>query len=146
MAYIGVLVVGILVSWLTHRLFMGRLLNLTKISKEVRNRITEKSGTPAIEEIELPFREMETRLSDWVGELEIVLYASAIVYNYPEFIAAWFATKFVASHKTWAPEPFGRTFYNRALFGSGLNILLGFFTGKIAVWVIGLLGPVPHLR
>lgn len=32
-------------------------------------------------------------------------------------------------NKLWAQEPNGRTFYNRSLFGSGLNILVGAATG-----------------
>jgi hypothetical protein len=140
LAYIAAVALGIFVSWGTQQVFMRKILNLTNLSEKLRSRIAIKTGEPAIEETQLPIREMETGLSDWVGAMEIVLYASAVVYNYPSFIAAWFATKFVASHKTWAPEPFGRTFYNRALFGSGLNILLGFFTGKMALWAIWYVG------
>src|SRR5579863_8285480 len=93
MAYTGVLVVGLLVSTVIQQLFMRKFLGLTKISEEARSRIAKFSGLPVVEDIPLPFRQMATGLSDWVGALEIILYASAVVYNYPEFIVAWFATK-----------------------------------------------------
>lgn len=137
LAYIVAVGIGVVIAFGIQRLFMHKLLNLTRISEKLRGRLAESTGT----DIPLPVREMETELPRWVGGIEIVLYASAIVYNYPSFIAAWFATKFVSSHKTWADEPFGRAFYNRALFGSGLNILLGFFTGKAAQWAIWRVGP-----
>src|SRR2546422_8516713 len=76
------------------------------------------------------------RLNEWVGAIEIALYASSVVFEHPEFIAVWLATKYVAFFRSWGEEPVGRTFYNRSLFGSGLNILLGFFTGRVAQWAI----------
>jgi hypothetical protein len=81
-------------------------------------------------------RHVGTLLQDWVGVIEIILYASSVVFEHPEFIAVWFATKYVSSYHTWSRDPVGRSFYNRSLFGSGLNILIGYFTGRAALWAI----------
>ena len=75
-------------------------------------------------------------LASWVGAMEIVLYASSVVFGHPEFIAVWFATKYICVWRGWAEEPAGRTFYNRSLFGSGLNILLGFAAGTATRWAV----------
>lgn len=77
------------------------------------------------------------QLQPWVGAIEIIPYAFSIVVEHPEFIAVWFATKYIAVWRNWGEDPAARTFYNRGLFGSGLNILLGFATGQVALWVIG---------
>ena len=75
-------------------------------------------------------------LQRWLGAIEIILYSSSVVFGHPEFIAVWFGTKYVASYRFWHEKATGRAFYVRSLFGSGLNILLGFFTGKTALWAI----------
>jgi len=85
-------------------------------------------------------RHIGTQGQGWVGTIEIFLYASSVVFGHPEFIVAWFATKYVSSYHTWSKDPIGRTFYNRSLFGSGLNILLGFLTGECAVAAISHFG------
>jgi hypothetical protein len=85
-------------------------------------------------------RHIGTQLQGWVGTIEIFLYASSVVFGHPEFIVAWFATKYVSSYHTWSKDPVGRTFYNRSLFGSGLNILLGFITGECALAAISHFG------
>lgn len=73
-----------------------------------------------------------TRLQGYVGTIEIIIYATAIVYDYPGFIAVWFATKYVSSWRQWGEDALGRTFYNRSLFGSGLSLLIGTATGGLA--------------
>lgn len=66
-----------------------------------------------------------TRLQEWVGAIEVLLYSSSIVFGYPQFIAVWLGTKYIAAYRTWSEDPVGRTFYNRSLFGSALNVLIG---------------------
>ena len=68
--------------------------------------------------------------------MEIILYASSVVFGHPEFIAVWFATKYICVWRGWGEDPVSRTFYNRSLLGSGLNILLGFATGTVARWAV----------
>lgn len=76
------------------------------------------------------------RFQGYVGAIEIILYATAVVYRHPEFILLWFATKYISSMRYWVETPLGRTFYNRSLFGSGLSILLGVITGGCAQFAI----------
>jgi len=77
-----------------------------------------------------------TGLQGWVGTMEIILFSSSIVFGFPGFIGVWLATKYVAAYKTWARDPVGRTFYNRSLFGTGLNILIGSATGGASTLAI----------
>ena len=74
-----------------------------------------------------------------IGRLENILYPSAVVFDVPAVILVWFATKYVVTWNRWTWSPMGRTFYNRSLFGSGLNILLGVVIGGIAKVVIAAL-------
>jgi len=118
-----------------------------KIIHNARRRmkdLQEKLTGTTIEEESGPHSILGGTLNARVGAIEIVLYASSVVFGHPEFIPVWFATKYVAAFKHWTEEPVGRAFYNRSLFGSGLNILLGFFTGVFAQWVIGRLAPALH--
>jgi hypothetical protein len=155
LSYIFVIGAGVLVSWGLQTLVGKVFLNPLKIELDARERVKkllEKAKTEAQKRgIELgesigpkPLQagHLGTGLQAWVGTIEIIIYASSVVFDHPEFIAVWFATKYVSGYKTWAEEPVGRTFYNRSLVGSGLNIVIGFFTGKIALWAIGFVGPV----
>ena len=72
--------------------------------------------------------------------MEIILYASSVVYGYHQFIAVWLATKYIASWKKWGETGIGRTLHNRSLFGSGLNVLAGVLTGLVAKYVIVSIG------
>ena len=110
--------------------------------KKLQDQLEDKTSEPSTWQ----YGHLETGLQAWVGTIEIIIYASSVVFGHPEFIAVWFATKYVAAYKTWAEEPVGRTFYNRSLFGSGLNLLIGFFTGRAALWAISLVGPVLPLH
>jgi hypothetical protein len=145
LVYILVVVVGVFVSSGTQWLFTQQFLNPIKTAQEAHERVKrleEKlTGVKPTKEPEWQFGHLGTGLQGWVGAIEIILYASSVVFEHPEFIAVWFATKYVAAYKTWAEEPVGRTFYNRSLFSSGLNILLGFFTGRTAMWAISHVGP-----
>jgi hypothetical protein len=134
LVYVAVVIVGVFVSGRTQWFFMHKVL---KSETVVRKALKGIEGDPAAK---LPSGHLGTKLQEWVGAIEIILYASSVVFGYPEFIAVWFATKYVSSYKTWAKEPVGRTMYNRSLFGSGLNILLGFFTGRVALWAISYFG------
>ncbi|HEV2224434.1 MAG TPA: hypothetical protein VGR84_15685 [Candidatus Acidoferrales bacterium] len=141
--YIVVVAAGVMISWGAQRFFLKVLLDPVKVVQKARERVMKLQEKPDGEGAKLPewqFGHLGTGLQEWVGTIEIILYASSVVFGYPEFIAAWFATKYVASYKTWAKEPVGRTFYNRSLFGSGLNILIGFFTGRLAMWAIWRVG------
>jgi hypothetical protein len=161
LAYIFVVGVGTLVSWGLQALVGKVLLEPVKLELDLRERVKKlveklkeeskkrKMDLQLDESVKPPAAQpghLGTGLQEWVGTIEIIIYASSVVFEHPEFIAVWFATKYVAAYKTWAEEPVGRTFYNRSLFGSGLNIVIGFFTGKFALWLISLVGPVPPLR
>lgn len=144
LVYVFVVALGVVVSQVAQWLFLGVVLNPVRIARKARDRVRHLQREVEGREAKLPewqFGHLGTGLQRWVGTIEIILYASSVVFGYPEFIAAWFATKYVASYRTWAKEPVGRTFYNRSLFGSGLSILLGFFTGRVAMWAIWRVGP-----
>ncbi len=130
--FVVVVVVGVFVSSGLQHLLMQVVHKPEKVARNAKKRIGEAAES-------LDYRKeghLGTGLQGWVGGLEIILYASSIVFGYPQFIAVWFGTKYIAAYKTWGREPVGRTFYNRSLFGSGLNILLGAATGGIALWAI----------
>ena len=129
LAYTVVVIIGALVSWLIQWFVMRVVLDPKKLHEKLnkQNPSGAKDGSPLV----------GTRLQAPLGALEIILYASSVVFEHPEFIAVWFATKYVAGFNKWGEDTAGRTFYNRSLFGSGINILLGFFTGLTARWVIG---------
>lgn len=133
--YIAVVIVGVLVGgriqWLVMRVFLNPKKLHEKLNKE--NPSKAKDSSPLV----------GTQLQGPLGALEIILYASAVVFEHPEFIAVWFATKYVAGFNKWGEDTAGRTFYNRSLIGSGINILLGFFAGLVARWLVG---HVAHLN
>jgi hypothetical protein len=143
LVYVFAVAIGMLVSSLIQFFFMQVVMEpvetVRKTREKVRKLQEKLTGTP-VEEEHGQHIILGTRLNEWVGALEIVLYASSVVFEHPEFIGVWFATKYVATFRSWGKEPVGRTLYNRSLFGSGLNILLGFFTGKFALWAIGYVG------
>ncbi len=144
MAYILVVAAGVFVASALQWVFMSVFLEPSKVVREAHRRVEAFRARSAEEPADVvreprwrwQFEHLGTGLQGWVGAMEIVLYSTSIVFEHPEFIGIWFATKYVSSYKTWAREPVGRTFYNRSLFGSGLNILIGFFTGRIALWAI----------
>lgn len=151
LVYIGVVAVGVLVSLGLQHVFALVVFDPVKVVAEARKRakkLQEKLKAQLGDETpELPSWQVShlgTGLQGWVGAIEIILYASSVVFEHPEFIAVWFATKYVAAYKVWSEDPVGRTFYNRSLFGSGLNILIGFSTGRAALWAISLVGSVTH--
>ena len=151
LAYIFVVVGGVIVSWGTQSFFRLVFLDPIKLAQKAHKRVKDLEAKLAKElGEELPEEKVEpkwqfghlgTGLQGWVGAIGIIIYASSVVFGHLDFIAVWFATKYVAAYKTWAEEPVGRTFYNRSLFGSGLNILIGFFTGTVALWAIWRVGP-----
>jgi hypothetical protein len=114
---------GLLVSVGLGWLFMEKLLNPDSIAEDARKR-----GGPDYKKL----GHLGTNLQRWVGAIEILLYSSSVVFDHPQFIAVWLGTKYVVLYRTWGKESVGRTFYNRSLFGSGLNILIGAATGGIA--------------
>ncbi len=132
LVFVAVVAAGIVVSLAVQWLFMQKFLKPEKVAKDAAKRV----GSPVDSLDYKKLGHLGTGLQGWVGAMEIILYASSIVFGHPEFIAVWFGTKYIAAYKTWAKEPVGRTFYNRSLFGSGLNILLGAATGSIALWAI----------
>ncbi len=77
-------------------------------------------------------RSLGVGLQRWVGSIEIMLFAIAIAYREPILILLWVGAKYIASWGRWGRDQIGRTFYNRSLFGSGQNILLGIITGGFA--------------
>ena len=107
---------------------MQKLLDPDKVANDALKRIGRLPDGPDYRKL----GHLGTGLQPMVGAVEILLYPSSIVFGYPQFIAVWIGTKYVASYKTWGTEPVGRTFYNRSLFGSGVNILVGAATGGIA--------------
>jgi hypothetical protein len=130
--FVTVVVMGVLVSLGLQQLFMQVFLKPEKVAIAAAKRVG-KEGAP------LDYKKLGhlgTGLQRWVGTIEIILYSTSIVFGRPEFIAVWLGTKYVAAYRTWGKEPVGRTFYNRSLFGSGLNILLGAATGGLALWTI----------
>jgi hypothetical protein len=143
LAYLATLAVGAAISygiqWVVMSCLLEPVRTVTKTRAKMQRLQEELTGEAARLE-HGPYRELGTRLSGFVGALEIFIYASCVVFGQLEFIGVWFATKYVASFRSWGREPIGRTFYYRSLFGSGLNVLLGFFTGKAAVWMIWFVG------
>lgn len=125
---VSVISAGVVVSLGVQWLFMQKFLKPEKVAEDARKRVGAPVGLLDYKKL----GHLGTGLQGWVGAIEIILYASSIVFGHPEFIAVWFGTKYIAAYKTWAKEPVGRTFYNRSLFGSGLNILLGAITGGFA--------------
>lgn len=134
-AFIGMLGAGVVVSHLIMYGLMGRWLSHEKVLQKS----LEELGVPETEWDKYKKDLLGTEFHGFLGGIEIVLYATSIAYNKPEFIAVWFATKYVASWSSWDKTPIGRTFYNRALFGSGVNIVLGVITG----WLILSFAPLP---
>ncbi|HEV1995784.1 MAG TPA: hypothetical protein VGR03_15740 [Candidatus Acidoferrum sp.] len=118
---------------------MEPVATVRKTRQKIKRLQAKLTGT-SVEEEHGQHLILGTSLNAGVGAVEIALYASSVVFGHPEFIAVWFATKYVAFFRSWGKEPVGRTFYNRSLIGSGLNILLGFFTGKFALWAISHFG------
>ena len=133
LAYVITLVVGATVAVVVQTVLMCVFLDArTLIAKVLKD-------NPGAGEFRNS-RHIGTQVQGWGGTIEIFLYASSVVFGHPEFIVAWFATKYVSSYHTWSKDPVGRTFYNRSLFGSGLNILLGFLTGEGALAAISHFG------
>jgi hypothetical protein len=133
-SFLFVLVIGLgaILSLGVQHFFMYVLLKPEKVATDAANRV----GAPAEAWDYKRLGHLGTGLQRWVGAIEIILYSTSIVFGFPQFIAVWLGTKYVAFYRTWAREPVGRTFYNRSLFGSGLNILLGAATGGAALLAI----------
>ena len=134
--FIGVVAVGVFVfSLIMWGLMASRCLKPEKVLEKVLKRraafLSEKEQQE--ERKEQREKSLGSGLQIPVGALEIALYATSIAYGEPGFIAVWFATKYVASWRGWTSDPVGRTFYNRSLFGSGLNIVFGVITGWVAL-------------
>src|SRR5207245_8922555 len=129
-AILVVVVAGVLVSLGLQYVVMRVLLKPEKVAKAAAKRVGKAADSLDYKAL----GHLGTGLQTAVGAIEIILYSISIVFRHPEFIAVWLGTKYVAAYKTWGREPVGRTFYNRSLFGSGLNILLGAATGGLAVW------------
>lgn len=134
-AFIGMLGAGVVVSRLIMYGLMGRWLSQEKVLEKSLKRLEIPPDKQKVYREKL----LGTRFHGFLGGIEIVLYATSIAYNKPEFIGVWFATKYIASWTRWDESPIGRTFYNRALFGSGVNILLGVITG----WLLLSFAPLP---
>jgi hypothetical protein len=132
LAYVAVVTAGVFASLGIQELFMQHMLKPEKVAESAAKRVGAASGSLDYKKL----GHLGTGLQRWVGAMEVILYSSAFVFGYPQFIGVWFGTKYIAAYKTWAKEPVGRTFYNRSLFGSGLNILLGSATGGLALLVI----------
>ncbi len=124
-----VVIAGVLISLALQYVFMQVILNPEKIARKAAARVVASKRPLDYKSL----GHLGTGGQGWVGAIEIILYATAVFFKHPDFIGVWFATKYVAAYKTWAREPVGRTFYNRSLFGSGLNVLLGAATGGIAL-------------
>lgn len=144
MAYIGAVAVGVAVAAGVQNFFMETLWSREKVIERAAKALNE---TSAVNDAERLIARMRRRylhlvpgLHEPLGRLEIILYSSSIVFEHPEFIGIWFATKYVSSYRAWSDDPLGRMFYNRSLFGSGVNILIGFFTGRLARWAIWYFG------
>ena len=125
-----VVAVGAVVSHGIMRVVMHRLLEPGKVINDTLKRMN-------VPESEWEHRRRKIKnfgvgLQSWVGSIEIVLFAIAIVYRQPLLILLWVGAKYIASWGWWGQDQIGRTFYNRNLFGSGLNILLGIITGGFA--------------
>ena len=125
----GVILAGMILSGLIMHIIMGWCLNPKKVLKHS----LERARFPKNKWKEKREENIGSGLQIPVGALEIALYATSIAYGEPGFIAVWFATKYVASWRGWTSDPVGRTFYNRSLFGSGLNIVFGVITGWVAL-------------
>lgn len=133
--FIGILALGVVVS----RLIMYGLMGCWLSQEKVLQKTLERLSVPKEEWDKYKKKLVGPGFHGFLGGIETVLYATSIAYNKPEFIAVWFATKYIASWSRWDESPVGRTFYNRALFGSGVNIVLGVITG----WFILGFAPLP---
>lgn len=112
LAFLAVVVFGTILSLGIQWVFMKKLLDPQKVVNEAFAEVKRLGGSPPPRTPD----HLGTQLQQWVGALEIILYASSVVFGYPEFIAVWLGTKYIAAYKTWAREPVGRTMYNRSLF------------------------------
>lgn len=132
--FLLVLVIGVgtILSLGVQHFFMYVLLKPEKVAADAADRVGATAKALDYKKL----GHLGTGLQRWVGAIEIILYSTSIVFGFPQFIAVWLGTKYVAAYRTWAREPVGRTFYNRSLFGSGLNILLGAATGGAALLAI----------
>ncbi len=120
--------IGVVVCLGVQWLFMKKLLN----PKRLADKLFESLHYSEEQRVQWRRQHLGTALQEWIGVMEIILYSSAIVFGYPEFIAVWFATKYIATWRGWVEEQVARSFYNRSLFGSGLNVILGAATGGLA--------------
>src|SRR5260370_190189 len=130
--FIGVVILGVFFSLGLQLFFMKVVLKPEKVARAAAERVGMAGDSLDYKKL----GHLGTGLQEWVGAIEIILFSSSVVAGYPQFIGIWFGTKYIAAYKTWAKEPVGRTFYNRSLFGSGLNVLLGAATGGAALLAI----------
>jgi hypothetical protein len=113
-------------------LIMSKAMNGPRAARAALDR----AGIPDANRGEWDLSKTHAGYQKEVGALENIMYSFSVVFGYPQFIPAWLAIKYIAGPSTWVPDPVGRTMYNRSLFGSGLNAVLGFLVGLIARWGI----------
>src|SRR5437879_2296792 len=92
LVYIFVVVAGVFVSGGTQLFFGQVLLEPLKTAQKARERVKVlEEKLTGVKGTEAPwqFRHLGTGLQGWVGAIEIVLYASSVVFEHPEFIAVW---------------------------------------------------------
>jgi hypothetical protein len=116
--------VGALITWLVMEQWLTRERAVAKAF--------DRAKFSAIEREAFPVPQLGTQFHRALGVVELLIYSSSVVYGVPEFIPAWLAVKYIAGHEQWPPAPIGRTLYNRSLFGSAVNVLLGFALGQLA--------------
>ncbi len=68
-----------------------------------------------------------------VGIVERVLYVSAFLYGFPEFIAVWFGAKVAGNWHKW--QKHRREYFQPFLIGNGLSILYSFIGKQMIVWI-----------
>ena len=128
--FIVVVAAGVVVSHVIMCGVMHRLLEPGKVFDDTLRRMNVPESEWESEKRKS--KSLGSGLQSLVGSIEIVLFAIAIVYRQPLLILLWVGTKYIAGWGRWGQDQIGRTFYNRNLFGSGLNILLGIITGGFA--------------
>lgn len=66
-----------------------------------------------------------TKLSDWIGVIERILYTGSILLGFPYFVAIWLPLKMVGGWGEWSkPGQLARARFIVSLIGNGLSLLV----------------------
>jgi hypothetical protein len=92
--FVLVIGAGTILSLGVQHFFMNVLLKPEKVAADAADRV----GAPAEDLDYKKLGHLGTGLQRWVGAIEIILYSTSIVFGFPQFIAVWLGTKYVAAY------------------------------------------------